>query len=356
MFYYLVDPVNDYTANLTLERAADLLQKTDGPITVLTHSKPDGDAAGSLVALVTALNSIGKQATGLLVPPIAMSLDFLAQSPGISVVETAVALPATTERLVIVDTGAYSQLGPMADSVRPLLDRTLILDHHLSGDVPAADRYIDSTAAAAAEIIARLNGILLNGQTIGTQAQSTINEALFTGIASDTGWFRFSNVTPQTHRLAADLIAAGVDHAELYARLEQAERPEKLKLLIRAVDSLELLADARAAVMTLRAQDFIESGARPEETERLIDIPQQVGSVQVIALISEAQTERGPQTRVSFRSKPLAHAVNVADLAAQFGGGGHARAAGAKLDEPIDTARPRIIEALTQAVAATATR
>lgn len=343
-------PVNDYTANLTLDQAADLLKQTAGPITVITHAKPDGDAAGTLVALVTALNAIGKQARGILCPPVTESLEFLAQSYGIEVVDDPAQFPADTDQLVIVDTGAYSQLGPLSDAVRPLLDRTLILDHHLSGDVQAKHRYIDATAAAAAEIIAALIDKLVDKATIGSQAQQTINDALFTGIASDTGWFRFSNVTPATHRLAADLIAAGVDHTGLYARLEQAERPEKLKLLIRAVDSLELLANDRAAVMTLHANDFAETGARTEETERLIDIPQQVGSVQVIALISEAQTERGPQTRVSFRSKPLPGAVNVAELAATFGGGGHARAAGAKIDEPIAQARPRIVEAMQQAI------
>lgn len=347
----LLVPVNDYTTNLTLERAGFLLRECAGPITVITHAKPDGDAAGSVVALVTALNALGKQARGILCPPIASSLDFLAQSHGIEVIEDIASFPADTEQLVIVDTGAYSQLGPLADVVRPRLDQTLIVDHHLSGDVQAKDRYIDTNAAAAAEIVAALINQFIDRATIGTQVRQTINEALFTGIASDTGWFRFSNVTPQTHELAADLIAQGVDHAGLYARLEQAERPEKLKLLIRAVDSLELLADDRAAVMTLRTQDFVETGARPEETERLIDIPQQVGSVQAIALISEAQTDQGPQTRVSFRSKPLPNAVNVAELAATFGGGGHARAAGAKIDEPIDQARPRIIAALAQAVA-----
>ncbi|MGB1124077.1 MAG: DHH family phosphoesterase [Phycisphaeraceae bacterium] len=347
--------VNDYNANLTLDQAAELLKQCDGPITVITHAKPDGDAAGSLVALVTALNAIGKQATGLLVPPILPSLDFLAHSHGIRIADPDHGIPKDTAQLVIVDTGAYSQLHPLPEQVEGMLDRTLILDHHLSGDVPAKDKYIDVTAAAAAEIVASLVDKLVDRSTIGSQATQTINDALFTGIASDTGWFRFSNVTPNTHRLAADLIAAGVDHAGLYARLEQAERPEKLKLLIRAVDSLELLADDRAAVMTLHATDFDETGARAEETERLIDIPQQVGTIQVIALLSEIHTDHGPQTRVSFRSKPLPDAVNVAELAQQFGGGGHARAAGAKIDAPLSDVRPRIVAALTQAVTASAT-
>ncbi|MEM6506212.1 MAG: DHH family phosphoesterase, partial [Planctomycetota bacterium] len=146
--------MNDYTANLTLDQATDLLRQCTGPITVITHAKPDGDAAGTLVALVTALNACGKQARGVLCPPIASSLGFLAQSHAIGVLDDASQFPSETEQLVVVDTGAYSQLGPLQDVVRPLLGRTLILDHHLSGDVEAKHRYIDATAAAAAEIIA----------------------------------------------------------------------------------------------------------------------------------------------------------------------------------------------------------
>lgn len=343
--------MNQYTANITLEQAATHLADVNGPITVITHAKPDGDAAGSLVALVTALRAIGKQTVGLLVPPVTDSLAFLAEAQHVSVIDSHASLPVDTEQLVIVDTGAFIQLGPLAEAVGPLVDRTLILDHHLSGDIPAKHRYIDASAAAAAEIIAALTDKLLTHQAIDPAQRRMIDDALFTGLASDTGWFRFSNVTPKTHRLAADLIARGVNHTDLYARLEQAERPAKLKLLIRAVESMQLLANDRAAVMTLTAQDFLDTGARPEETERLIDIPQQVGSVQVIALISEAQSEQGPQSRISFRSKPVANAINVADVASLFGGGGHARAAGAKVDAPIQDVRPRIIQALSEALA-----
>ena len=114
--------------------------------------------------------------------------------------------------------------------------------------------------------------------------------------------------------------------------MEQGERPEKLKLLIRALDSLQLLADSRVAVMTLRQADFEDTGAYAEETERFIDLPQIVATVQVVAMIAEPADGEGPM-RLSFRSKPGPDAVNVAELAARYGGGGHARAAGAKVDD-----------------------
>lgn len=344
--------MSSYTSNLDLGQAAELLRDEPGTICVLTHAKPDGDAAGSVVALVTALRALGKEARGLLVGPILPSLESLAHADGVDIYDMEKTLPAP-DRVVIVDTGAWSQVGPLAALVQPLTRQTLILDHHLSGDIDAGYRFIDSSAAAAAEIVADLVGLLIDVKTLPADAAKAIHDALFTGIASDTGWFKFSNATPRTLRLAADLLERGVDHADLYGRLEQAERVEKLALLIRAVGSLQLLADGRAAVMTLRCADFDETGARPEETERLIDIPQQVGSIQAIALISEVCSDEGVQTRISFRSKPAVDAINVADLAAQFGGGGHARAAGARLYEPADAVLPRIVAAITEAVQTT---
>src|SRR5690606_21036827 len=109
--------------------------------------------------------------------------------------------------------------------------------------------------------------------------------------------FRFSNTRPMTHELAARLLRCGVDHAHLYQQLEQTERPAKLALMIRALDSLQLLADGRAAVMVLRAEDFAQTGANLEETERFVDIPQTVSTVQIVVLITEppADPEGKPQ-------------------------------------------------------------
>ena len=338
-------------STLTLPEVAAQLTGAEGPMLVLTHGKPDGDALGSVVAVVAALGSLGKTARGVFVPPVPSALGNLPGADLADVWEPGYSLPFDPALVVIVDTGAWSQIGPMREFVEPRLDRTVILDHHLSGDIPAAHRYVEGDAAAACEIIAELIELLIpacvppgrrEGDTAGyTPLPSVIRDALFVGIASDTGWFRFSNVRPQTHELAAKLIRQGVDHADLYQKLEQAERPEKLALLTRALQSLTLHADGRAAVITLRQKDFDETGALPEETERLIDTPQMVGGIEVFVVVTEVPaSEAAPDgaARMSFRSKHAADdaAVNVADLAARFGGGGHARAAGAKVDRPVD--------------------
>jgi phosphoesterase RecJ-like protein len=368
--------VNDYTTNLTPPAAANVLLDNDGPTLVLTHAKPDGDALGSMLALVTTLRDLGRPARGLLVPPVPDALRRLAGADTLDIFDLddadaslRRALDPTPTQIVIVDTGAYSQLGPLKPIVADRTQQTVIIDHHLSGDIPAPRRLIDGTAAAACELIAELVELMIapdnppgrrETDTAGYKPLPDVTrDALFVGIASDTGWFRFSNTSPDTHELAARLIRMGTDHAGLYQKLEQAERPEKLDLLCRAVSNLQLLTEHHAAVMVLRAEDFAETGARTDETERLVDIPQIVDEVQVVVLITEHHVpdEAGnlhPQTRMSFRSKPAPldagtdRAVNVAKLAGRFGGGGHARAAGAKLDRPIDDVVPDVLAALRE--------
>ncbi len=235
----------DYTqSTLSLPQAARWLTDTPGPTLVVTHAKPDGDAFGSTIALVAALTTLGQTARGLFVPPLPDALGELAGADLADVWDADYRLPFNPGRIVIVDTGAWSQIGPLRETIEPHLDDTLILDHHLSGNVSAGHRYVDGQAAAACEIIAELIDLLLAPSesklspsdsaaadaSAAAELRRVIDDALFVGIASDTGWFRFSNVRPQTHRLAADLIGRGVDHATLYQKLEQCERPEKLAL------------------------------------------------------------------------------------------------------------------------------
>jgi len=305
-------------------------------VLITTHAKPDGDALGSTVALARALSLLGKDVQRWIMPPVQPNLARLADGDQLHLCEDESTQPTDEpDAIVVVDTGAWSQLAPMKSWLQARRDRITIVDHHLRGDDSGAWRYIDSSAAAAAEIVAELI------DELAVEYDPTIRDAIYVGIASDTGWFRFSNTSARTHRLAARLIEAGVDHADLYTRLEQSERPEKLALQIRAMDSLKLLADGQVAVMVLRADDFRETGATISETERFVDIPQSVASVQMVALITEPPADDDgsdgkPAVRISFRSKPTPDAIDVAALAERFGGGGHARAAGAKLDAPID--------------------
>ncbi len=390
-----------YQSNITLAQAAQALQQAHR-IVLTTHAKPDGDAIGSVVALSRALALLGKEATVFVMPPLPANLRALRGCDRVHVVQNhedprATAAFALADLIVVLDTGAWSQLAPLRGLLEKTLDHTLIIDHHLSGDVLASQRYIDARAAACCEVVGALldelaqqpqhahhTAVAAERVTIDTGvahktsapgdttdlffSDPALREALFVGIASDTGWFRFSNTRPQTHELAAKLIRAGVDHAALYETLEQTDRPEKLALMQRAMASLTLHASGQVAVMVLRKQDFVDTGARLEETERLTDIPQSVTSVRMVVVITETPDEpaadqstpskaQAPQTsagapliRISFRSKPGPNAINVAQLAGQFSGGGHARAAGAKVQGQLDDVVTRVLAAIAVAV------
>lgn len=317
-----------YESNITLQVAAQKM-RVARKIVVTTHAKPDGDAFGSVIALCEVLKRQQTDVTALFMPPIPRGLLDLAGELELTTYTDGYQLPKA-DLYIVVDTGAWAQVSPIKSQLEKHLAKTLVIDHHISGDIDAAFRFIDSKAAACCEIIAMFVDELM----AHVFEDAIVSNALYVGIATDTGWFKFSNTRPQTHELAARLIAAGVDHTALYAKSEQTERPEKLKLMIRALSSLELLKDDSAAVMVLHKHDFTETGALPEETERFVDIPQAVSSVQVVVLICEPLDD-GP-LRISFRSKPGDDAVNVAELAANFGGGGHARAAGAKCAGKLD--------------------
>ncbi|BAM04234.1 DHH family phosphoesterase [Phycisphaera mikurensis] len=356
-------PSGGYTRTAGVAEAAARLTRSGGGTRLLfTHAKPDGDALGSVLALQRTLHDLGIPADAVVVPPVPDPLRRLRGFDRVEVWTPAWQPPADVDQVVVLDTGAWSQLGPVGPVVEANLPQTLIIDHHLGGDVNAPHRLIDGEAAAACELVAEVVQGLVRpdhpeGKREGDSAgykplPHVTRDALFVGIASDTGWFRFSNVRPRTHELAAALIRMGCDHAALYGVLEQADRVEKLDLLTRALMSLQRVPEADAAVMVLRKQDFEETGARSEETERVIDVPQSVDAINVVVLLSEVSAKGGDVTRMSFRSKPSGPGggppINVSDLAARFGGGGHARAAGARQDGPVSEVLPRVLAALRE--------
>ena len=307
-------------------------------------AQPDGDAFGAVVALTKVMHGLGKKVDAWFMPPVPRNLKSLNGSELVKHFETDAVL-SKTDMVVLLDTGAASQVTPMLEQLRPLAQQTLIIDHHSSGDLPVKWRYIDGQAAACCEIVADLIA-----QLDIKLDDPIICDALFAGLAADTGWFRFSNTRAHTHDIAAHLLRTGVDHALIHARLQQNEKIEKLALMSRALNSLELLQEAHIALMLLRADDFRDTNTDISDTEQFVDIPQMVASVQVVVLLTEpppSPDESQPPIRVSFRSKPGPNALNMAKLAARFGGGGHARAAGAKVPGTLDEVASRVRRELT---------
>jgi phosphoesterase RecJ-like protein len=309
-------------------------------VLITTHVRPDGDALGSTAALSLGLRKIGIASEVLLLSHLPSKYAFIFQDYGVQSTDVEKGWPETFsldkyDAVLVADTGTWSQLPGMKERMESYRGAKLVLDHHLTQESWADVKLVDTKAAAAAEIV----GELLIRWDI--EIDKPIATALYLGIVADTGWFQFSNTSPHTLRLAAKLMEAGVDTDQLYQYLYQNERAERIALQTRAMNSLELLADNRLAVMRVTKSDFAQTNAGVPSTENLINVPLQIATVQVSLMFVEP-TEPGP-IRVSLRSKGQ---VDCAKFAEQFGGGGHARAAGLKLDGTLQEVHDRVVEGM----------
>ena len=269
-----------WATNATFDQfAADLRRART--VVVTTHAKPDGDAAGSTLAMARALKHAGVAAeiwyAGPLprwVPDLCASTPFRTFAPGqpMQVADGRPAPALDADLCVIVDTGSWTQLAEMRPWLEPRADRNINLDHHLHGDgAAAARRIIDSTCASCTQVIAPLC-VKLCAVPSAAKLPLDVAEPLYLGLATDTGWFRYSSVTPATLRLAADLIEAGVDHTKLYGMIEQQDVASRWRLLGRALNTLELHSVRTpddAATMSLTLADFDATGADRNDTAGL---------------------------------------------------------------------------------------
>lgn len=313
-------------------------------VLVTTHVRPDGDALGSAAAMVLALRHRGIAASVLLLSHLPTKYSFVFKELEIEWLDVEQGFPADFslapyDALLVVDTGTWSQLPGLKPYVDAFKGKKLVVDHHLTQEDWADHKLVITEAAAAGEIVAELI------EQWDVPISREIATALYTAIVSDTGWFQFSSTRPFTLRLGAQLIEAGVDTDQLYQRLYQNERAERVALQTRAQQSMQLLKDDRIAVMSISAKDFADTQAHVPDTENLINIPLQIRTVEASVLLTEAP-EGGP-IRVSFRSKGQ---IDCAKFAEQFQGGGHARAAGAKIAGSLVEVRERVIAALSQAM------
>jgi bifunctional oligoribonuclease and PAP phosphatase NrnA len=309
-------------------------------VLVTTHVRPDGDALGSVAAMVLGLRARQIESQVLLLSELPAKYEFVFHDASVKFTVGLAALDLDSfDALLVVDTGNWSQLPGLAEPIKSWPKPKIIIDHHLTQENWADAKWVDTSAAAAGEMVAELL------QEWHVPNTPTIAGALFIAIVSDTGWFQFSNTRPRTFRLAAQLIEAGVDTDRLYQLLYQNERTPRLLLQARAMNSLELLADGRLAVMQLRKTDFQQTAAEMADAENIINVPLQVRSVQVSLFFVEP-IDAGP-IRVSLRSKGQ---VDVARFAERFGGGGHARAAGLKISASLQESHNRVVSEMISTI------
>jgi len=337
-----------WETNCTLEELCEWVRSCRH-IAVLTHTKPDGDALGASLGATRAIREATNGRTSAeswFVDPMPPYYDELVEPDESHVLRESDIPERAHDGVLIVDTGSWSQIEPVADWVGERTAITSVVDHHRQGDPDvAARRYIDTSAAAASLIVGRL-ACLLFGVPDASGLPRRVGEPLLVGLASDTGWFRHSNTDAGAMRFGAELLECGVDHARMFEMCMQRDRPGRLHLKGRALSSLELLDAGRVAIMTVTEEDFRSAGATQGDSGGFSDIPLCVASVQVGVVITETSDAKGPIAKVSMRSKSGPGAVDVNEAARRLGGGGHARAAGAKMRCSMEEARRRVLEAL----------
>ena len=293
-----------------IEQAAEFIRKNDG-FTLIAHISPDGDTLGSSLALYGILKELKKEAQVLCDNRIPPNYAFLPYANEILAPETARKLPYA----ISVDCADALRMGASAAFFDAAAD-TLNIDHHVTNSAYARLNVVDGSAAAAGEIIYKLALLLLPKLT------EPISVCLYTALLTDTGSFAYSNTTPQTMRIAADIIESGIDTYEINRLVYRTVPYHKIKLLGRAITNMELLCNGKLGITAVTLEEMRAINATEEDSEGAIDYVRDVESVEVAVMLREVQHN---VFKASLRSKRY---VDVSKIARLKGGGGHAFAAG----------------------------
>ena len=289
---------------------------------IICHTRPDGDAIGSAFALKEILRQTGSEAYCICADEVPKRLKFLTASIQSSSLVDAIPDDFIPERIVTVDTASLSQMGKLESFFGHSVD--VMIDHHKSGE-PYADHYIDTAAAATGEIIYKIADALLSAK--GKTVPLDVCKCLYAAISSDTGCFKYSNVTPSTHIAAAGLIKNGVDAAEINRLLFDTKSPARLHAEKVGLDNLKLCHGGMIALVALDHEDIARLAVDPEEFDAFIDAARLVEGARVA--ISVRRPSPDEAFRVSMRSMSNA---DVSEICAVFGGGGHVKAAGCSIE------------------------
>ena len=316
------------------ESALELVRSADRFVLV-GHERPDGDCAGSQAALASALESLGKQVWIVTPDPLPASLRHLALRRRFAQYRGG-DLPRH-DVTVALDFCDLTRCGSLAAALRAAPSRKLLIDHHPCDVEPWWDAaYVDTAASSTGLLVQRL------ARELGARLDADGAVAAFTAMVTDTGWFRYSNTDAETLAAAAELVAGGVQPAEVYRAVYQRCEAERPLGIARALSQLRYHADGRLAVVDLPRP----APGEPDlaEGDEVLDLLRAVGSVEVALFLRE--TASGA-VRLSARSRGE---HDVRPLAIAFGGGGHAKAAGATLEGPLESARTRVVAAAVRAL------
>jgi phosphoesterase RecJ-like protein len=302
---------------------------------VVSHADPDGDAIGSLLAMGLALIKSGKQTTLYNAGTIPAVYRFL---PGVDRIVHRLEAPENHDLALVLDCGDPSRIGEECRSVERI-GFVINIDHHVSNTGFGQMRLIDTQACATAEIVYRII------RALGVPFDPAIAAAVYTGILTDTGSFRFSNTNAAAFAISCEMMEAGADPYDVAQHVYGTYSLGRIKLLNLALNSIEISRNGSLSIMTITRGMLAETGTQPEDADGMINYARRIQDIKVAALIHEYANGRASATgralyHVSLRSDGR---VDVAALAGSFGGGGHASAAGFQTDAPLSEIKSALI-------------
>ncbi|CAM4318954.1 bifunctional oligoribonuclease/PAP phosphatase NrnA [Paenibacillus macerans] len=297
---------------------------------VVAHVQPDGDAVSSTLAVGWLLSCLGKKYVMVNEGPIPKRMGYLWQADQIRDL-SAEPLNRKFDNVICVDCADFKRVG-MTKELFAEGAKLLNIDHHPTNDGYGTVNLIVPYAAATAEILFDLI------QFMGLELNEAIATALYTGLLTDTGGFRYSNTSPKVMATASKLLEYGVEGPGLSELLLEQMTLPQLRLLTRALNGLQLTEDGKISWVVVTDEDLKSAGAVHEDMEGIVNYPRNIQGVEV-GLLFKVIDEQA--VKVSMRS---AGKVDVAKVAQSFGGGGHVRAAGARVEGTLEAIVPRVVE------------
>lgn len=308
---------------MELQEILDIFLTNDN-FTILTHKSPDGDTLGSGFALCSFLRDMGKHANVLNSDQLPSRYAFLFEGyrPQEFEEKYVVAVDIADPNLIGSNLLQYQQQGAV----------DLCIDHHISNKNFANKTYVDGDASAAAMIIYEI--IKLSGRPISDH----IAKCLYTGVATDTGCFKYENTTPKTHVIAAELMAYNIDFANINREMFDVKSRGRMQVEQTVISRMKYYFEGRCSMIVLTKQLMAQCGVDQSEFDGLASIPLCVEGVDIGITVKERHTD---YYKISVRTTDK---LNAAEFCQQFGGGGHIRAAGCEIQGTLEQVEKQLLD------------
>lgn len=314
-----------------LSDAAGIIRNSQS-ILVMAHVNPDGDSIGCMLAVGSAMEQLDKQVILLSPDGVTDTYKFL---PGNENIVKSVSDDSIFDLCIVVDCENLERVGS-ASQYLSRCRKIMEIDHHPGTNRSEGVNVLDPEAASSGDIVYKLL------RELDVRITLEIAECLMTAIVTDTGSFKFSNVKPDTLRIAADLLEAGASTGIISQKVYDTRSLASVKLLGIAISNIKMVANGRVAWSYVSRDNLAETGALDSDTEGIVNYTRSIKGVFVGILFNEAPNNI---TRVSFRARD---GYDISQIARKFGGGGHKAASGATIEKPLNEAIQMVLDAVEQ--------